>query len=72
MKRLAMSVSEMAEALSISKSMAYALIKFPGFPVVRMGKRVVIPIEALEQWISNGGTGSNRTIAESRKDGKED
>jgi len=56
MERLAISVSEMAEALGISKSTAYALINLPGFPVARLGKRVAIPVQGLNEWMSRGGT----------------
>ena len=56
MERLALSPVEMAEALGISRSKAYELINTPGFPIVRLGKRVVIPVQGLNEWMANGGT----------------
>ena len=56
MEKLALSVPEMAAALGISKSTAYALINLPGFPIVRLGKRIVIPVQGLNEWMAKGGT----------------
>ena len=50
------SVSEMMELLGISRSAAYNLIKIPGFPVSRIGARVIIRESALHEWLARGGT----------------
>ena len=50
------SITELQEALGISKSTAYALTKRADFPSVRIGKRVVIPETALQEWLAKGGT----------------
>lgn len=49
--KLAYSVLEMAEALSIGKTAAYELVKREGFPKVVIGTRIVIPIARLEAWL---------------------
>lgn len=51
-----MGVAELMKTLGIGRSTAYELIKFPGFPAARIGKRVVISESALREWINNGGT----------------
>lgn len=51
-----LTVAELAKVLKCSRSLAYTLVKKPGFPVARLGKKVVIPETALAEWISNGGT----------------
>ena len=50
---MALSVEELAVFLSISRSVAYKLIHEPGFPVVKVGRRVIIPKKALERWMEN-------------------
>lgn len=47
------SVKELAEFLGISKTIAYRLVHTDGFPVLRLGKRILIPIDPLDTWISN-------------------
>ncbi|HCA28101.1 MAG TPA: DNA-binding protein [Ruminococcaceae bacterium] len=46
-----LSVPEVASALGISRAGAYDLVRSDGFPVIRIGKRVVIPKENLVEWI---------------------
>ena len=49
---LMLSVPEVASALGISRAGAYDLVRSDGFPVIRIGKRVVIPKENLVEWIN--------------------
>ena len=52
MERLAVSVTEAAKALGISKSTAYSLVEQKILPCVRIGeKRIIIPVKALEEWL---------------------
>lgn len=46
-----MSVPEMADLMNISLSKAYALIHRPGFPALRLGRRVIIPYDRLMLWV---------------------
>lgn len=48
---LVLSVKELAKFLKISKSSAYALARRSDFPKVKLNKRVVIPVEALKEWL---------------------
>ena len=50
-EKLAINVKEMAKLLGISAKSAYDLVKTPGFPLIRVGKRQLIPTEALKKWL---------------------
>ncbi len=46
------SVKEVAEYLGIGMNAAYELVHQPDFPVLKIGeRRIVIPIEAFNDWI---------------------
>lgn len=57
---LMLSVPEVASALGISRAGAYDLVRSDGFPVIRIGKRVVIPKENLVEWIKKQVSGEER------------
>lgn len=50
-KRLTYTMDEMAEALGIGRNTAYKLAKTPGFPVIHICGKFLIPIDALNKWI---------------------
>ena len=52
MEKMVLSVKEMSQRLGISMPTAYALTERPGFPVVRIGAKKVIPVKDLEVWLS--------------------
>lgn len=39
--------------LKIGKNNVYELFKLPNFPVIRIGKKYLIPKNEFEEWISN-------------------
>ena len=51
MEKSTMSVQELAANLGISMPKAYQLVKQPGFPVIHVGSRILIPIEAFREWL---------------------
>jgi len=51
MEKLAYSVPELAEALGIGRNVAYELVQRPGFPTIRIGKRIVVSVEGLKAWL---------------------
>ncbi len=51
MTKLTISVDEMATAIGISRPKAYELVHSDGFPVVRIGRRIRIPVTELEKWL---------------------
>lgn len=53
-ERLTMTVSEAAEVLGISRAFAYELVGRGEIPVVRFGRRVVVPRRALETLLEVG------------------
>ena len=48
---LMLSVPEMAAALGISRAGAYELARSEGFPALRIGTRIVIPKDKLQEWV---------------------
>ena len=52
MERLAVSVSEAARLLSISKSTFYRLVQEGKAPAIRVTeKRLIVPVAALQAWL---------------------
>lgn len=43
-------ISEVAEILGISKSYVYQLIKEEKIPVVKLGRRIIIPKPKFDHW----------------------
>ena len=48
---LMLSVPEMGAALGISRAGAYELARSEGFPAQRIGTRIVIPKDKLQEWV---------------------
>ena len=56
MKRQTLTVDEAAEVIGVSRVSLYNAIKSGEFkPVLRIGKRILIPRAALEKMLSNNG-----------------
>jgi excisionase family DNA binding protein len=51
MEKTTMSVQELSAQMGISLPKAYELVKKPGFPVIRVGTRILIPVEAFKEWL---------------------
>lgn len=51
-EKMCLSVEEMGEMIGISRSNAYELSRKKGFPSVRVGKRIIIPITELNKWLA--------------------
>lgn len=51
MEKTTMSVQELAAQMGISLPKAYELVKEPDFPTIRVGTRILIPIEAYKEWL---------------------
>ena len=50
-KRVCMTVPEAAEMLGISRNHAYELARRGKLPVIRLGKRLIIPRTGFEKWL---------------------
>lgn len=48
---LLLNMKQVASLLGISDSSAYELVQENDFPSLRIGKRIVVPKESLQQWI---------------------
>ena len=54
-ERMTLSVEEAAIVLGISRALAYELIRRGDLPQLRLGRRVVVPRQALEDLVASGG-----------------
>lgn len=50
--RLGISIEQFAEAVGISRTSAYAAAQRGEFPVRRVGRRLIVPVAAVERWLS--------------------
>lgn len=46
-----LTVEETAEYLNIGRKTAYELVNSKGFPSFRIGKRILVNVEKLNEWI---------------------
>jgi excisionase family DNA binding protein len=58
-RRLALSVDEAAELLGISRGLAYELVRCGELPALRLGRRLVVPLAALEAMVAQAATGAS-------------
>ena len=58
MERTTMSVQELSARMGISLPKAYELVKTPGFPTLRIGTRILIPIDAYKEWLIKQSAGN--------------
>ena len=63
MEKTTLSVQELAARLGISLPVAYDLVKRPDFPTLRIGSRILIPVDGLQTWL-NRQTNADQTETE--------
>ena len=51
-KRKTYSITEAAKVLGISKPKMYQVCQSESFPAVRLGSRIVIPIDLFDRWLA--------------------
>jgi excisionase family DNA binding protein len=56
--RLTMTVEEAAVALGISRGLAYDLVRRGELPHLRLGRRLVVPVRAIETLLAGSGDAS--------------
>ena len=49
-----------AKVLGVSPSSGYELMHEPGFPVLKVGSRIVVPKEKFIQWVEQDTTGGTQ------------
>ena len=59
--RIAVSVEEAGKLLGICRAAAYQLARQEGFPVLRVGKRKLINVRALQDWLDAQTAGQTET-----------
>ncbi len=57
MEKSTISVQELSAQMGISLPKAYELTKTPGFPTIRIGTRILIPVDAFKKWLMTHATG---------------
>lgn len=50
-QRLTMTVADLQQALGCGRRQAYELANRADFPVIRLGKRILIPRDAFLRWL---------------------
>lgn len=50
--KLTYTVPEMAQALGLGRNTAYDLVNRADFPAIRVGGKILVPIEALHNWLN--------------------
>ena len=56
MEKSTMSVQELSTHMGISLPKAYELVKTPGFPTLRIGTRILIPVDAYKEWLNKNAS----------------
>ena len=51
-KPLMLKPKDAAELLQVSMPTMYQICRIDGFPVVHIGRRILIPIDALKEWLN--------------------
>jgi len=51
MDKKTLSVAEAAAAVGISTRYMYDLVKIKGFPTIQIGRRLLVSVKGLEQWL---------------------
>lgn len=51
MEKTTWSVKELAKEMGISLPKAYELVNSDGFPTIRIGTRILIPVDAFREWL---------------------
>lgn len=55
LKPIAVNVTEAAQMIGVSRPTLYSLMREDGFPVVRFGRCVRIPVDPFREWVNSHG-----------------
>ena len=50
--KLCITVEEMGELLGIGRSKAYEVARRADFPAIRLGRKLLISVKGLEEWVA--------------------
>ena len=59
-ERLILTIPEVGKILGVSRTTAYILANTGQIPVIRLGKKLIVPKSALEKMLAEAGTKSNQ------------
>ena len=48
-----LSANDLLEIFPISRSGIYDLLREPGFPCIHLGRRIIVPRDAMIEWLEN-------------------
>lgn len=51
-KKVVYNMTELPKVLGVGRSKAFELTRQPGFPTVRVGRRILVPVDALNEWLA--------------------
>ena len=54
-----LTVKDIEIKLGLSRLGAYRLVHMPDFPLVRAGRKLLIPVSGFNEWLQKGGTTRN-------------
>ena len=60
MEKTTISVQELSAQMGISLPKAYELVKSNGFPTIRIGTRILIPVDAYKEWLMKTASKSKK------------
>ena len=61
-QKLTYTAKEAAQAANVSMPTIYAWTKITGFPVVRVGRKVVVPIDAFKRWLEEQAADNGNSV----------
>lgn len=50
--KLCIGINEVAQLCGVCINTARRIVRMPGFPALRVGRRILIPSKAFEEWLS--------------------
>jgi excisionase family DNA binding protein len=62
-KRLTMTIPEAAEQLGIGRNQGYEAARNGQIPTIRIGKRLLVPVTALENKLAKAGSSNRDKVA---------
>lgn len=61
-QKLTYTAKEAAQAANVSMPTFYGWTKIAGFPVVRVGRKVVVPIDAFKRWLEEQAANNGNSV----------
>jgi excisionase family DNA binding protein len=68
--RITLTVEEAGGRLGISRTLAYELVRRGEIPSIRLGRRVLVPIQALDRMVASASDDSRRASTPARRPGQ--